>query len=184
MSDFKSGFAIAIFAIVALYFALPFASAFMPPFDADAVNCFPMPSTKGLLPDVKSVLVPQDLAASERHIMETYHAGVKNAEATCTLEACEPEALKNYRSQIGQYVWVRENKTRNFYRERGEDGLALADEVFETVVDNDIIEHLQAMVEAGKFDLGSLGKVRESAALLTAKPAKQYRPCLPADDEP
>ncbi|MEQ1671860.1 MAG: hypothetical protein ABL893_13440 [Hyphomicrobium sp.] len=182
MSEIKHGFFVAfagsaIASLLSMY--LPF--GLEPAFKPELVECFPMPSTKGLLPSVKSefdmVGIGPSKTEQERSVMQTFHERVKRAEHECTVEACEPAGHKIYRAAIWKYIMTRENITRNHYRENGEDGLTFAQEIFNTYADDAIVEYLQSLVRAGRFDLGILNVAKQSGALLVHKPTSAYVPC-------
>jgi len=145
-----------------------------------------MPSTAGLLRVDQQMGTQKPTAAekvqAERRVMATYISSVQEAEKNCTTHACEAEELKKYRTAVSFYLHVRENISRNMFRESGEDGLSLASEIFETSADENVIETLQSMHNAGVIDLEALGSAKETAALLVLKPMDAYRPC--ADETP
>lgn len=187
MSDFITGLKIATATVFAAYMAWILLPALPdPPFKAEKVVCFPMPSIAGRMPAIKSALMQLENAPTEaehqRSVMQTYHSSVREAELACTPDVCEAADLKKYRSALRQYILTRENITRNLFRERGDGGLAYAEDIFNTPVDDEIIEHLQALVATGLFDLATLREAKQSAALLTLKPVSAYLPC--ADDTP
>ncbi len=189
MSDIFRGMKIAFVAALSGYLIWAFAPGMSEPeFKPDQVACFPMPSTAGRIPDVKSEMMLAENAPTVleqvRQSMKTYQSAVKDAAAGCTTESCEPNDRRKYRSAIFFYISTRENITRNLYRERGDSGLAYAEEIFNTSGDMDVIDHLQAMVRNGKFDLGTLGKAKASAALLALKPESAYLPCPDENNRP
>lgn len=186
MADIIYGMKLALLATAAAYALWFFAPSWAEqPFNAAAVTCFPMPSIKGRVPAVQSELMKLENAPSDteqkRASMQSYQASVREAEANCTKERCEPAALKKYRGSISSYLFVRENTTRNLYRERGEGGLDYAAEIFNTGADTEVVDNLRAFVNAGVIDLAKLGKVKQTAALLVLKRTTDYRPCAEED---
>ena len=189
MSDIFRGIKIAFAAALSGYLIWTFAPGMSEPeFKPEQVACFPMPSTAGLMPDVKSEMMQAEGAPTvleqKRQSMKTYQAAVRDAAAGCTIESCDPADRRKYRSAIFFYILTRESITRNLYRERADSGLAYAEEIFNTIGDIEVIDHFQAMVRAGKFDLGTLGKAKGSAALLALKPESAYLPCPDEDKSP
>lgn len=182
MSDFVHGIKLALLGSAALFIAWFLLPGWPEPaFDAASVSCFPMPDVSGRMLAVKSELMQSEGAPTQaehqRTGMQTHQGNVRAAEEFCTPASCPPDALKKYRSAISHYVFVRENVTRNLYRERGEGGLDYAADIFNTSADIDIIDNLRALVDAGTLDLAKLGKSRQSAALLVYKTEREYVPC-------
>lgn len=184
MDEFKQGFKVAILSVIALCVAWNLKPELQVPFSPEDVQCFPMPSTAGLLPTVKSIIPmsSEEEFAGERQTMATYISGVNEAEESCTQQACEGAALDAYRLAISEYLLVREVKSRNKFREAGDKGLSAAAKIFDTASDAAVIRNLKSLRAAGLVDLASLGKAKQSAALLVLQPLKSYRPC--ADETP
>jgi hypothetical protein len=178
MSDFMTGFRFAPLLVAALFFLFYFAPDSEASFNPEQVQCFPMPSTAGLMPTVKPVgLHEADPIESGRLTMATHIAKVVEAETHCSPEFCDAIDRKSYRSAIFFYVAVRENISRNKFREKGEAGLSQAARIFDTSGDSAVIANLKKMHNAGLIDLSTLGTAKQSAALLVLKPLKSYRPC-------
>lgn len=156
-----------------------------PPFVAQEVTCFPMPSVAGLHPAVKPLLGREPGSDAElddeRQVAEETIRYVEDAEKNCTAKQCDATALKMYRSRVGVYLHLRENTSRNLYRARGEEGLAFAREIYNSDADADVIGHLRSVHESGKIDLASFRELRDTAALLVLKPMTAYRPCIARD---
>lgn len=185
MTTFKSGFFLAFVLVATLVWFLQTAGKYEAPFFADKIVCFPMPDTTGRIPEVKSMMDKTSGDATRiknlQTVMNTFQIPLKMAQEACSLETCEPLSRKDYRNALWEYIFQRESTTRNLYTERGEGGLVYAEEVFNTAADDDVIEHLQALVQAGRFDVSTLGDAKYSGALLAAKPSRPYIPCVKSE---
>ncbi|MGQ0456921.1 MAG: hypothetical protein ACT4OU_07655 [Hyphomicrobium sp.] len=183
MKTFRHGLISAVGAALAIFLGSHWLRVERP-FDAATVACFPVPSTEGQIAPVKPQL---RLVGSEverrRRVMQTHISVVRKAEAGCTVDACEGGAFKQYRAALSHYLFVRENITRNLFREQGEDGLKTAATIFDTADDAEVIANFKQWYAAGKIQLTDFKSTKETAALLVLKPLDAYRPCAGASGE-
>ncbi len=143
-------------------------------FDPDTIRCFAAPAvamsvsgTAQTAPDVQHL----------RHASEPLTEAAILSTRACTAGACGSEQHSALRDAVSRYLDARRAITSELYRRHRNDGLAIADQLFDTAHTKALSQALADLYAQRRLDPAQFGGNRDALALLISKPAEAFRPC-------
>lgn len=144
-------------------------------FDPDAIRCFAAPAiiAQGSHGVQQAALSVGDLRDASEPLTEQ----ALRSTHVCTTMQCGGEQSAVLTRAVSRYLHARRAITSELYQRHRLEGLAIADQVFDTARTKALSEALADLYAQRRLNLAQFHGNRDALALLISKPARDFRPC-------
>lgn len=143
-------------------------------FDPAAIRCFAAPAI------AQSVAGAPQVALSVSDLRDASEPLTEQAMLSthaCTAKQCGGEQSAALTRAVSRYLDARRAITSELYQRHRLEGLAIADQVFDTARTKALSQALADLYAQHRLDPAQFRGNRDALALLIGKPARDFRPC-------